>query len=128
MVTLHFLMDIKIRKAELSDLEMLLRWRMTVLHEVFSIPLNKSMETLERENRRYYQNALLKGEHIACFSYVDNTVIGCGGICIYQEMPSPDNPTGKCVYLMNIYTCPEFSKQGAGKEIGFTDMYGYMKL
>ena len=32
-------------------------------------------------------------------------------------MPSPDNPTGKCAYLMNIYTRPQFRKQGVGKEL-----------
>jgi len=110
-------MDIKIQKAELADIELLIKWRMTVLYEVFSIPMNKSMKTLEQENRRYYQNALPSGEHIACFSYTDNIIIGCGGICFYREMPSPDNLTGNCAYLMNIYTCPEFRKHGVGKKI-----------
>ena len=32
-------------------------------------------------------------------------------------MPSPDNPTGKCAYLMNIYTKPQFRKQGVGEAI-----------
>ena len=32
-------------------------------------------------------------------------------------MPSPDNPTGKCAYLMNIYTKPQFRKRGVGEAI-----------
>lgn len=110
-------MEILIQKATLKDIELLMKWRMEVLHEVFSIPQSRPTDMLERENRRYYQKALQTGEHIACFARLDDKIIGCGGICLYSEMPSPDNPTGKCAYLMNIYTRPRFRKQGAGKAI-----------
>ena len=32
-------------------------------------------------------------------------------------MPSPDNPSGGCAYLMNIYTRPELRGHGAGRGI-----------
>ena len=54
-------MDIKIRKAELMDIELLMKWRMRVLYEVFAIPDNEPMEELERANRIYYQSALQAG-------------------------------------------------------------------
>lgn len=38
--------------------------------------------------------------------------IACGSICLHDELPSPDNPSGKCAYLMNMYTRPEFRGQG----------------
>lgn len=110
-------MGVVIRKATLEDIELLMEWRMKVLHEVFSIPQNQSTDELEKENCCYYQKALQTGEHIACFACLEDTIIGCGGICLYREMPSPDNPTGKCAYLMNIFTQPQFRKQGVGKSI-----------
>lgn len=110
-------MEIEIRKAGLDQLDLLMKWRMTVLHEVFSIPPQEPMENLEHANRIYYQTALKTGEHIACFAYADDKIIGCGGICFYREMPSPDNPNGGCAYLMNIYTVPEYRKCGTGKSI-----------
>ena len=110
-------MDIKIRKAKLSDLELLMEWRMTVLLEVFSIPADDPMMELEQENRRYYQRTLPTWNHIACFAYAGQEVVGCGSVCIYPEMPSPDNPSGQCAYLMNIFTLPDFRGQGIGKEI-----------
>ena len=152
-------MDIKIRKAGLTDLELLIKWRMEVLLEVFSIPAGQSMQKLEQENRVYYKDAIPKEEHLACFALADKRIIGCGGVCLYREMPSPDNTNGKCAYLMNIYTLPGFRGHGAGRktvnwllqqatekgatkiyletsahgrplyqEMGFCDMYGYMKL
>ena len=110
-------MDVEIRRASLTDLELLMEWRMTVLHEVFSVPHSDSMPELEQNNRRYYQTALQTEGHIACFAYVGREIAGCGGVCLYQEMPSPDNPSGDCAYLMNIYTRPEFRGRGAGKKI-----------
>ena len=71
----------------------------------------------KQKNRLYYERALRTGEHIACFAWVESQIVGCGGICLYQEMPSPDNPDGRCAYLMNIYTRPEGRKQGIGEAI-----------
>lgn len=50
-------MDIEIRKAELTDIDLLMKWRMRVLREVFAIPENEPAEELERKNRIYYQSA-----------------------------------------------------------------------
>ena len=102
-------MEIQIRQATIQDLNVLMQWRMEVLHEVFSIPSERSVTELESENRRYYQTELPQGGHIACFAYVGEEIVGCGGICLYHEMPSPDNLNGKCAYLMNIYTRPQLS-------------------
>ena len=98
--------DITIRQASLDDLDLLIQWRMEVLHCVFSIPADADTAELRKQNIDYYRKALDNGSHIACFAVEDEAVVGCGGLCIYDEMPSPDNPTGHCAYLMNIYVRP----------------------
>lgn len=110
-------MGIIIRKAGIDDLEELMNWRMEVLHDVFEVPAEQDMTELKQANRRYYQTMLENGGHIAAFACLDGEITGCGGICIYQEMPSPENPSGMCAYLMNIYVRPVFRGQGIGKII-----------
>lgn len=110
-------MEIEIRQAAPADLDLLMKWRMAVLHEVFALPAGAPTEKLEQANRLYYRTALETGEHIACFACAGDTVIGCGGVCLYREMPSPDNPSGQCAYLMNIYTLPACRHSGAGRAI-----------
>lgn len=110
-------MHIEIHKASLADLELLIEWRMEVLREVFSIPAGQPLDSLEEENRSYYKEALNTGSHIACFASVDGKPAGCGGLCIYREMPSPDNPEGRCAYLMNIYTRQPFRRMGVGETV-----------
>lgn len=108
---------IGIEKAALSELDELMTWRMEVLHEVFGIPADADTSALEQANREYYGYALSRGEHIACFARYDRQRIGCGGICLQQEMPSPDNPTGRCAYLMNIYVRVPYRRLHIGTSI-----------
>ena len=124
--------DITIRQASLDDLDLLIQWRMEVLHCVFSIPAETDTAELRQQNIDYYRKALANGSHIACFAVKDEgegeklstlnsqlstKIVGCGGLCLYDEMPSPDNPTGHCAYLMNIYVRPEHQGHGTGTRI-----------
>ncbi len=109
--------DIIVRQATAGDLDVLLEWREEVLHCVFSIPAGTDITGLMQSNRDYYEKALANESHIACFAEVDGMIIGCGGLCLYDEMPSPDNPTGRCAYLMNIYVRPQYQGHGTGKRI-----------
>ncbi len=110
-------MEITIKRADSPDIEELLRWREIVLREVFSVPMEENMDDLIAANRQYYLSALERREHIACFAWTEGKTVGCGGVCLYQEMPSPDNPIGRCAYLMNIYTIPAMRRRGIGKAV-----------
>lgn len=110
-------MTIEIKQADLKDLDVLMAWRMEVLHEVFDLPDDDKDPELYENNRQYYLHALPEEHHIACFALADGEIIGCGGICLQREMPSPDNRSGTCGYLMNIYTRQPYRHQGVGKQI-----------
>lgn len=105
-----------IQRAGIEDLEVLLQWRMEVLQNVFALP-GKPSEELQKANLDYYQKALVDGGHFAVFAEGNGNIVGCGGVCFYQEMPSPDNPSGWCGYLMNIYTRAAVRGQGIGTKI-----------
>lgn len=126
-------MNIEIRRATLDDLDLLMQWRMEVLHDVFDVPADDPMAELTAENRAYYERELPTEGHIACFALLDGEIVGCGGICLYHEMPSPDNGNGGCAYLMNIYTRPAYRGQGIAKEtcrwlIAEAQARGYTKV
>lgn len=106
-----------IRQAAVTELDSLMRWRMEVLHSVFGIPGEESMPQLYAANEEYYRKALADGSHAACFAEKDSEIIGCGGVCFFREMPSPDNPSGSCAYLMNIYTRKAFRGKGVGRQV-----------
>ncbi|MCI1727655.1 MAG: GNAT family N-acetyltransferase [Lachnospiraceae bacterium] len=109
--------NLVIRKAELSDLTLLMQWRMEVLHHVFRVPESEPLTALRNANRKYYREKLADGSHLACFAEENGETVGCGGLCLYQEMPSPDNPSGQCAYLMNVYTREQRRGKGVGSRI-----------
>ena len=67
---------------------------------------------MEEESYAYYKRALETGEHIAYLVYDNGIFIGAGGVSLYQVMPTYHNTTGKKAYIMNMYTAPEYRRQG----------------
>ncbi len=114
-------MNIKIKQLTLNDIDVLIELRMEVLADVFKKEFGNltvtEKEEIKSANKNYYLNQLKNEGHIACVACDNNKILGCGGICLYNEMPSPDNLNGKCAYLMNVYVKPEHRKTGIGKII-----------
>ena len=112
-------MRVSVRKAEIRELDTLMVWRMRVLREVFPVSEGEDRKGIEENNKMYYRKHLADDTHTACFAVDEDRdqIIGCGGICYQDEMPSPDNAGGKNGYLMNIYTLPEYRRQGIGRKI-----------
>ena len=89
---LKVMQNIIIKKAGVEQLNLLLEWRMMVLREVFSLPESCDTGRLRESCRAYYEKELAAGGHVACFAWVDGLIAGCGGMCLYDEIPSPENP------------------------------------
>lgn len=106
---------IKVRAAQIKEIDTILAWRMEVLNEVFGQLDSETARRLLAANRNYYQKHLPSGTHMAAFVEEDGEIIGCGGLCYQRELPSPDNPNGKCAYIMNIYIRPQHRRQGYGR-------------
>ena len=102
----------KYRKAALEDIDELVRTRIIVLRAANKLSDDVDMDTVEHESYAYYNRALEKGEHIAYLVYDNEKFIGAGGVSFYQVMPTYHNPTGKKAYIMNMYTAPEYRRQG----------------
>lgn len=50
--------------------------------------------------------------HIAYLVLDGETFAGAGGVSFFEVMPTFHNPTGKKAYIMNMYTKPEYRRQG----------------
>ena len=113
--------NIAIQELSAQDMERLLSLRMEVLSNVFeeekSGLTEREWDEIKKENEDYYREELSKDGHIACAAYLSGELAGCGGVCLYREMPSPDNRSGRCAYLMNIYVRSKFRRQGLAREI-----------
>ena len=79
---------------------------MIVLRAANQLSEDAELSGVERASREYYMQAVRTGEHIAYL------VIGSGGLIFYLVLPTCHNPSGKKAYIMNMYTAPEYRRQG----------------
>ena len=100
------------KRATQEDIEELVRTRMIVLRAANQLSDEADMSVVEQESYAYYKRALETGEHIAYLVYDNGTFIGAGGVSFYQVMPTYHNSSGKKAYIMNMYTAPEYRRQG----------------
>lgn len=100
------------KKATIKDIDELVQTRIIVLRAANKLSNDEDMSKVEQESYSYYKRALESGEHAAYLVYDNGKFIGAGGVSFYQVMPTYHNPTGKKAYIMNMYTAPEYRRQG----------------
>ena len=100
------------KKASIEDIDELVRTRIIVLRAANKLSDDEDMSVVEKESYAYYRRALETGEHIAYLVYDNGAFVSAGGVSFYQVMPTYHNPTGKKAYIMNMYTSPEYRRQG----------------
>lgn len=100
------------RKATLADIEELVQTRIAVLRAANKLSDDVDMSEVEKQSREYYTHALASGDHAAYLVYDEEQFIGAGGVSFYQVMPTYHNPSGRKAYIMNMYTAPEYRRQG----------------
>ena len=99
---------------ETASIATLMHWRKEVIEAVFGVAPSKRLLAC---NRRYYRRHIADGTHFAVVAEIGDTDVGCGAMCLSEELPSPDNPSGQCAYLMNIYVRQEYRGRGIGHTI-----------
>lgn len=98
----------------ITEIDELMAWRKEVIANVFNIEPDIA---LTKANRQYYLQHIADGSHRAYVASQDDKDVGCGAICLSQELPSPDNPSGQCAYLMNIYVRKAHRNRGVAHKI-----------
>lgn len=104
--------EIVIRR--IMALPTLICWRAEVISSVFGTEPDARLLVA---NRRYYREHLADGSHLAFVASCNGEDAGCGSLCLTDELPSPDNPTGRCGYLMNVYVREAYRHRGVGRAI-----------
>ncbi len=102
-------MNKMVELREIKDIATLMRWREEVIRHVFGLePDTRLLEA----NCGYYSSHIADNSHLAFVAECGGEECGCGAVCFSDELPSPDNPTGRCAYLMNIYVRENFREHG----------------
>ncbi len=103
---------IKYVKADISYLDELVKIRTEVLRSANNLDSDVDMSEVESETEKYYQEYFETDDNVTYLVYDDDKIIGTGSVSFFKVMPTYHNPSGKKAYIMNMYTNPEYRRQG----------------
>lgn len=105
-------MNFRYKKATIEDLSILVETRITVLRAANKLSDNVDMTEVALQSHEYYKTALQDDSHVAYLVFDGEEFVGAGGVSFFQVMPTYHNPSGRKAYIMNMYTKPEYRRQG----------------
>jgi len=100
------------KKATLADLELLTETRICVLRAANKLADDVDMSEVREQSYEYYKKALNDDTHVAYLVFDNEKFVGAGGVSFYRVMPTFHNPSGWKAYIMNMYTDPDYRRQG----------------
>ncbi len=110
-------MNISYHKAGIEDVESLVNNRILFALELSGVQNEESIQSLRNQMTQYFSKAMLDNTCISFIAKCDGIVSGIGSMHI-REMPGNfKNPSGKWAYIMNMYTVPEYRRNGICKSI-----------
>lgn len=99
--------------ADTSDLPLMISSRLEMLRCVNALPADyKFNADLIRDTEEYFKN----GVHSTVLA-ISGVAIGCATLCYTDVMPTLSHPTGKRAHLINVYTKPEYRRQGVAAQM-----------
>ena len=106
----------ELRWATPDDAELLTRLRLDMRRERETVLPPADMTAFEICTFEYFKSAISNGSYIGIIASVNGNTAATGGIVLHIHPPSYSVPNGKTACLLNMYTLPDFRKQGiAGK-------------
>ena len=105
-------MELTWHPASIEDLELLADTRVEVLRAANELDDSADLHEVRAQSYDYYKEALANGSHAAYLVFDGDRFVGAGGVSFFRVMPTCHNPTGRKAYIMNLYTHPDYRRQG----------------
>lgn len=105
-------MPMIIRQATQADIPALISLRMRLFCEVGELSDPLADQDLWRATRSYFNTAQADGSACSWLVEVGGEVVASGTLALFVRPPYPGNLSGREAYLLNMYTLPEYRKQG----------------
>ncbi len=109
--------DMKIRLADLNDLEILIEFRIALFKEMGVIKGQSDDVSFYNAVKEYLMISIPNKKFFSWVAENNGMIIASSGLVFFQKPPSPNNPSGKEAYIMNMYTVPEWRGKGVATEI-----------
>jgi Acetyltransferases len=99
----------EIRKAEISDIDILTNNRIEFVTSITSI---QDINEFRAVTKKYLENHLNDGSLLCYIVVEEGRIIASCMLCIYTTIPIPSCLNGKSGILLNVYTAKAYRRQG----------------
>jgi len=101
------------RKADKNDIQYLVTYRkQQLIDEGASLDMD-----IDNALSDYFISSISDGSLIVWLAVDGTEVVATSGICFYRLPPTVSNPSGRVAYVTNVYTLPEYRKQGIASHL-----------
>ncbi len=101
------------RKATIADIPALVQLRIALLKEVMKI--DKPSVDITDELVKYFEEHLPKGDYVNWLAIDGDNIVSNNGIFFYDFPPNFITTAGQRAYILNVYTLPQYRRQGTAK-------------
>lgn len=102
------------RRAVQEDLDAVLENRLAF---VTSLGALSDVDGFRRKTRAYLERHLADGSLICMLCIQDGEIRSSCMLCVYETLPTPSAPNGKCGLLLNVYTLEAYRRQGLARRL-----------
>lgn len=97
-----------------KDVNQFWKLRLCLLRELGEISTETNLIDLEKSTKEYFLSNINKS--LICYGVIDaHKIISIVSLCLFNRIPYSENLNGKEGYILNVFTSPEFRKQGLAK-------------
>ncbi len=105
---------IQYKKAETTDIPILMEIRLETLQNVFNLSSNYSFETgLIEKSREYFSST----NQTSVLAFDGDAAVGCATMCYLDVLPTMEHPSGLRGHLMNVYTKQQYRLRGIARKM-----------
>lgn len=108
--------DTHIRMATVADLPTIMHHRRRMFYDM-GFTDNATLDAMEATSAPFIQAGLRNGSYRGWLVETADCVAAGGGVVIMDYPSSPRDPNARRVYILNMYTEPEYRKRGLAKMI-----------
>lgn len=110
-------MEITYRFATISDIELLLQTRITLIEED-SGPFSEQEKEVFYENCKKVMEKGFKDKYFfSVLAFCGNEFVGTASVCLYNVLPGRKLSQTGNAYIQNVYVVPGYRRLGIGKKI-----------
>ncbi len=105
-------MELTWHPATAQDIKLLTKTHIDMLRATQGDKLPAELGDLLVQTYEYFKEMLNSGTYAAYLVMKDEEAIGFGSIRLYRVPPTPENPTGRMAQIGDLYTHPDYRRQG----------------